>query len=66
MAHDVNVLRQVGVRLQARLASTPPGTLSDGAEQVIHQGLTGLLPVLEAVATSVRRKLGIEVAEEVN
>lgn len=58
MAHDVNVLRQVGVRLQARLASTPPGTLSDGAEQVIHQGLTGLLPVLEAVATSVRRKLG--------
>lgn len=64
LASDIGALRNVSARLQARLLSTPPGALSDGAEQLIHQGLTGLVPVLDALTTTVRAKLGIEVTED--
>lgn len=64
IAHDISTLSGVGARLQARLLSTPPGALSEGAEQIIHRGLVGLLPVLDAVASTVRIKLAPETEED--
>lgn len=57
IAQDITTLRQVGARLQARLLSTAPGTFSQGAEQIIDRGLAGLVPVLDALASTARRKL---------
>lgn len=64
IAHDITTLCNVGARLQARLLSTPPGALSEGAEQIIRRGLVGLLPVLDAVTTTVRTKLAPQTDEE--
>ena len=64
MAYDIHTLRQIGARLQARLLATSPGALSEGAEQIIQRGLEGLLPVLDALATSVRRKVDIGAVSE--
>jgi ParB-like chromosome segregation protein Spo0J len=57
ISQDITILRNVGARLEARLLSTLPGTLTEGAEQVIDRGLTGLLPVLDALANTARKKL---------
>lgn len=64
IAHDISTLRNVGARLQARLLSTPPGALCEGAEQIIHRGLEGLLPVLETVMGTVRTKLAPQTKED--
>jgi hypothetical protein len=64
IAHDISTLRNVGARLQARLLSTPPGALSEGAEQIIHRGLEGLLAVLDAVTSTVRTKLAPQAKED--
>lgn len=53
MAHDINTLRNVGARLQARLLSTPPGAYCEGTAQVLRRGLRGLMPVLSALAETV-------------
>lgn len=65
IAHDIATLCNVGARLQARLLSTPPGALSEGAEQIIERGLVGLLPVLDAVTTTVRTKLEPQAKQDV-
>lgn len=64
IAHDIGTLSNVGARLQARLLATPPGALCEGAEQIIHRGLMGLLPVLDAVASTVRMKLAPKTKED--
>jgi ParB-like chromosome segregation protein Spo0J len=65
IAHDITTLRNVGARLEARLLATPPGALTDGVEQVINRGLAGLVPVLDALAKTARRKLGTSASEGV-
>lgn len=65
IAHDITILRNVGARLEARLLATPPGALTEGAEQVIDRGLAGLVPVLDALAKTARRKLSTSSSEDV-
>jgi ParB/RepB/Spo0J family partition protein len=64
IAHDIATLRNVGARLEARLLATPPGTFAEGVEEVIDRGLTGLVPVLDALAETARRKLGNRASED--
>lgn len=64
IAHDITTLRNVGARLEARLLATPPGTLAEGVEQIIDRGLSGLVPVLDALAKTARRKLGTNASED--
>jgi hypothetical protein len=64
IAHDITILRNVGARLEARLLATPPGTLAKGVEQIIDCGLAGLVPVLDALAKTARRKLGTSASED--
>lgn len=58
IAQDITTLRNVAARLHARLLSTPPGTFAEGVEHILHRGLAGLLPALDALTTSVRGTLG--------
>jgi ParB/RepB/Spo0J family partition protein len=64
IAHDITTLRNVGARLEARLLATPPGTLAEGVEQVLDRGLAGLVPVLDALAKTARRKLRSSASED--
>ncbi len=64
IAHDITTLRNVGARLEARLLATPPGTFAEGVEQVIDRGLAGLVPVLDTLAKTARRKLGTSTSED--
>lgn len=65
ISHDITTLRNVGARLEARLLATPPGALTDGVEQIIDRGLAGLVPVLDALAKTARRKLRTQASEDV-
>jgi hypothetical protein len=53
MCLDITTLRATGARLESRLLGTPPSTLGEGPCSIIHRGLEGLLPVLDALAKTV-------------
>lgn len=63
--HDISILHNVGARLQTRLLATPTGTFAEGVEEVIDRGLSGLVPVLDALAKTARCKLGVTASEDV-
>ena len=62
--HDITTMRNVGARLEARLLSTPSGAFTEGAAEIIRRGLEGLLPVLDALGTTVQIHLDDHDAED--
>lgn len=54
---DINAMRGIGARLQARLLGTPLSTLGDGAELVAREGLQGLRSVLTSLSRTIDREL---------
>jgi ParB family transcriptional regulator, chromosome partitioning protein len=59
LVHDINTLRNVGARLEARLLATPSSAFPQGVDEIILRGLLGLLPVLDALANTMRSQLSV-------
>lgn len=62
MMTDIATLLRVSARLQARLLGTPLGALGAPAAELVFEGLSGLAPVLTALARTIATVLDQEPA----